>query len=53
MEEKGGGGCSALNLLLGQDVDGVQDGDAGGGQVVLQDFRVLIVAARGQGRGQR
>lgn len=33
----GKGWWAAQDLLFGEDVDGVQDGDAGGGHVVPQD----------------
>lgn len=36
--------------LFSEDVDGVQDWDAGGGRVVLQEARVLVVTASGQGK---
>ena len=36
-EAGGEGGVAAQDSLLGEDVDGVHDGDAGGGRVVLQE----------------
>lgn len=36
-EAGGEGGVAAQDSLLGEDVDGVHDRDAGGGRVVLQE----------------